>query len=207
MMLVTLVALIHSAVTVRDPVGRNQLKWLLAGITSFVFVGVGGWLVSSYLFPETMANGNWLITTIGWFLLPVCLAIAITRYHLFDIDVIIRRTLVYGALTATLALVFFGVVTLLQVVFNVISSQKSEASIVISTLVIANLFNPLRKRVQDFIDRRFYRKKYDAERTLAAFASTQRNETDLESISAHLLGVVGDTMQPESVSLWLKRAN
>jgi hypothetical protein len=206
-MLVTLVALVHSAVTVRDQVGRSQLKWLLAGITSFVFVGVGGWLVSSYIFPETMANGNWLITTIGWFLLPVCLAIAITRYRLFDIDVIIRRTLVYGTLTATLALVFFGGVTLLQAVFGAISSQESEASIVISTLVLAALFNPLRKRVQDFIDRRFFRKKFDAERTLAAFASTQRNETDLESVSAHLLGVVNDTMQPESVSLWLKRAN
>jgi len=93
LMLVTLVSLAHTALTVRDPVGRSQFKWMLAGIISFVFIGIGGWLVSSYLFPDTMAQGNWLLTSIGWFLLPLCLAIAITRYRLFDIDLIIRRTL------------------------------------------------------------------------------------------------------------------
>jgi hypothetical protein len=204
LMLVTVIALGHSAWKVRDPVGRSQFKWMLAGIFSFVFLGIGGWLVSSYLFPDTMQGGNWLLTTIGWFLLPLCLAIAITRYRLFDIDVIIRKTLVYGVLTISLALIFFGGVALLQSLFSAVSGQQSAISVVVSTLAIAALFNPLRKRVQDFVDRRFYRKKYNAEQTLARFAAVARDETDIEQLSAELVSVVQETMQPESVVLWLR---
>jgi hypothetical protein len=204
LMVVTIIALAHSAWKVRDPVGRSQFKWMLAGIFSFVFLGIGGWLVSSYLFPESMEGGNWLLTTIGWFLLPLCLAIAITRYRLFDIDVIIRKTLVYGILSGMLALVFFGGVALLQSLFSAVSGQQSAISIVLSTLAIAALSNPLRRWVQDFIDRRFYRKKYNAEQALARFAAAARDETDLEQLSAELLAVVQETMQPKSVTLWLK---
>ena len=206
LMLVTVIAMVHSAWKVRDPVGRSQFKWMLAGIFSFVFLGIGGWLVSSYLFPETMTGGNWLLTTIGWFLLPLCLAIAITRYRLFDIDVIIRKTLLYSALTLLLGLVYFGLVTVLQNLFASITRQQSTAAIILSTLAIASLFNPLRRRLQDFIDRRFFRKKYDAQKTLDAFAATARSEADLETLSAELVRVVQETMQPEQISLWLKPA-
>ena len=204
LMLVTIIALVHSAWKVRDPVGRSQFKWMLAGIFSFVFLGIGGWLVSSYLFPETMEEGNWLLTTLGWFLLPLCLAIAITRFRLFDIDLIIRKTLVYGILTATLALVFFGGVTLLQSLFQSVSGQQSAISIVISTLTIYFLFSPMRKRIQNGIDRRFFRKKYNAEQSLARFAARAREETDIEQLSAELVAVVEETMQPDAVIFWLK---
>jgi len=204
MLLVTLVSLAHSALTVRDPVGRSQFKWMLTGVFSFAFIGVGGWLVSSYLFPETMAQGNWLLTTIGWFLLPLCLAIAITRYRLFDIDVIIRRTLVYAILTATLALVYFGMVILLEGLLRSLVGSSGQVATVVSTLAVAALVTPLRRRVQEVIDRRFYRRKYNAEQALAEFATAARNETDLAVLTAQVVTIVQNTMQPEQVSLWLK---
>ena len=205
-MLVTLIALVHTFITVRDPVGRSQLKWMLAGIGSFVFIGVGGWLISAYLFPETMVGGNWLITAIGWFLMPICLAVAITRYRLFDIDLIIRRTLQYSLLTGLLALVYFGGTVLLQGVFSRTTGGSSTPLVtVISTLAIAALFHPLRKRVQVFIDRRFYRQKYDAEKVLAAFSTTLRDEVDLDRLTKSILEVVEETMQPAHLSLWFRQ--
>jgi hypothetical protein len=204
MMLVTVASLIHTALTVRDPVGRSQMKWMLAGMGSFVFVGVGGWLVSAYLFPETMEGGNWLITTIGWLLLPVCLAVAITRYRLFDIDVIIRRTLVYSLLTISLGLVYFGGVVLLETLLRPLAGGESQLGIILTTLAIAALFTPMRRRIQDFIDKRFYRQKYNAEQALAEFASIARSETNLEALSAQLVGIAQQTMQPEHASLWLR---
>ena len=205
MMLVTVVAMIHTGITVRDPVGRSQLKWMLVGIGSFVFVGIGGWLVSSYLFPETMVAGNWLVTTIGWFLLPVCLAIAITRYRLFDIDVIIRRTLVYGALTTTLALIYFGGVVVLQGILSAVTGEsRSTIVTVITTLAVAALFTPLRKRIQYDIDRRFYRRRYNTEQVLAGFANLARQETDLNVLSNQVVDLVQETIQPEHASLWLR---
>jgi hypothetical protein len=206
MMGIVLASLIHSAITVRDPVGRSQFKWMVAGTSSFVFLGVGGWLVSTYLFPETMEQGNWLLTTIGWFLLPICLAIAITRYRLFDIDVIIRRTLVYSILSGLLGVVYFGSVTVLQGVFTSLGGSQTPVITVISTLGIAALFSPLRKRIQEFIDRRFFRSKYNAEQALSTFAAAARAETNLELLSGSLVLTIQETLQPKDASLWLLQA-
>jgi hypothetical protein len=207
LMLVTVISLVHSFITVRDPTGRTQLKWMVAGVCSFVFLGIGGWLISAYLFPETMQSGNWLTTAIGWLLLPVCLAVAITRYHLFDIDLIIRRTLVYTLLSGLLGGFYLGVVTVLQSLFASTSGQSSSFAIVLSTLAIAALFNPLRRRIQAFIDRRFYRQKYNAEQALSEFAAAARQETDLVELTRQVAGVVEQTVMPEQISLWLRPAS
>lgn len=145
-----------------------------------------------------------LIGTAG---LPISIGIAVTRYRLYDIDLLINRTLVYGALTLSLALAYFGGVTALQAVFQMLSGRQElpQLAVVASTLGIAALFNPLRRRIQALIDRRFYRKKYDARRTLAAFNATLRDETHLQRLGDDLIGVVGETVEPAHVSLWLRR--
>ncbi len=132
------------------------------------------------------------------------MGIAILRYRLYEIDLIINRTLVYGALSAILALLYFGSVTALQYLFSLLTGQGSTLAIVASTLGIAALFNPLRKQIQGFIDQRFYRHQYDAAKTLEAFGGRLRNETDLQKISKDLVGVVRETMQPAHVSVWLR---
>jgi hypothetical protein len=138
--------------------------------------------------------------------LPAAIGIAILRYRLYDIDVVINRTLVYGSLTGILALVYFGGVTATQALLRTLTSQQELPQLVIvaSTLLIAALFNPLRRRVQGFVDRRFYRRKYDARKTLEGFSARLRDETDLEALSEDLVGVVRETIQPAHVRLWLR---
>jgi hypothetical protein len=137
-------------------------------------------------------------------LIPLSIGIAVLRARLFDIDVIINRTLLYGSLTATLIALYFGGIVVLQRLFVLLTGQQSTLAVVASTLLIAALFNPLRRRIQAFIDRRFYRRKYDARKTLEAFSTKLREGTDLDALSNDLVGVVRETMQPAHVSLWLR---
>jgi hypothetical protein len=136
--------------------------------------------------------------------LPVAVGIAILKYRLYNIDLLINRTLVYGLLTAVLAGVYFGSIVLFQAVFRALTGQESQLAVVASTLAIAALFNPLRRRIQAFIDRGFYRRKYDAVKTLEAFGAKLREETDIDTLSDDLIEVVEETMQPAHVSLWLR---
>ena len=137
--------------------------------------------------------------------LPLSTGIAILRYHLFNIDIIIRRTLIYSVLTGLLALVYFGCVVVLQQLFRGFTGQGSDLAIIVSTLAIAALFTPLRRRVQETIDHRFYRRKYDAAQVLAGFGAAAQDEVELEKLTDHLLAVVDATIQPTQVSLWLSK--
>jgi hypothetical protein len=135
---------------------------------------------------------------------PVAIGFAVLKYRLYEIDLIINRTLVYGSLTVTLVALYFGVIVVLQRLFVALTGQQSTLAVVASTLLIAALFNPLRRRIQGFIDRRFYRRKYDARKTLEAFSAHLRDETNLDALGDDLVGVVRETMQPAHVSLWLR---
>src|SRR5215218_10005419 len=186
---------------------RQQIKWFaFAGAIMCAVTAAGPFLWS--LPPSS--PGVTLIWPVLFLsaasTIPVATGIAILKYRLYDIDVVINRTLVYGSLTALLALVYFGGVATTQAVFRVLTGQEQQAqlAIVVSTLVIAALFTPLRRRIQGFIDRRFYRRKYDARKTLEAFSAKLRDETNLDALSDDLAGVVRETMQPAHVSLWLR---
>jgi hypothetical protein len=191
---------------------RQQTKWILLGIIILMlsfpvwFLFFGGGLDILPGSPRLLASiGGWLSTVLAISALPVTMSIAIMRYRLWDIDLLIRRTLIYGALTATLALVYFGSVVVLQSIFRAATGQEqSQFVTALSTLAIAALFFPLRQRVQAFIDRHFYRKKYDAAKILADFAAAARDEVELDQLTERLVEVVQETMQPESVSLWLR---
>ena len=177
---------------------RQQVKWLAHGGAMVVGTILVGGVITIWSVNVSIVVMN--VVLLG---LPVFTGIAIVKHRLYDIDILINRTLVYGFLTATLALIYFGGVVGLQYVFRALTAQGSTLAVVASTLVIAALFNPLRRRVQGFVDRRFYRRKYDAAKTLAAFNTRLREETDLEALRDHVVEVVRATMQPEHVSLWL----
>ena len=181
---------------------QNQIKWLLYAASFFVLNLVLGFLWGE-LGNEWASFGTALLF-LAIMLMPIAIAIAILRYRLFDINVIIRKTLQYALLTGLLVLVYYVSVILLQSLVKNLTGEQSPLVIVLSTLAIAALFNPLRIRIQEFIDRRFYRKKYDAEQALAQFAATTRDEVDMEKLTFALLSVVEETMQPEVVGLWLK---
>jgi hypothetical protein len=180
---------------------RQQIKWLAYGGA----VMVGGVFAGALAIPWNVPLSI-TIMSVALPGLPVFTGIAIVRHHLYDIDILINRTLVYGSLTAMLALVYFGGVTATQAIFQTLTGQDELPQLVVvaSTLLIAALFNPLRRRIQAFIDRRFYRSKYDARKTLEAFSVKLRDETDLEALNDDLVGVVRETMQPAHVSLWLR---
>jgi hypothetical protein len=213
MFLSGLAAQVYRDVRVSNRPEREQTKWVLFGIAVLVisiitiyFSQLGSQFGNAVVYSQTS-----LLLLIGvnllLLLIPITIGVAILRYRLFDIDVIIRKTLVYSILTVLLALIYFGGVVLAQQLTRSITGDSSDVAIVVSTLVIAALFFPLRRRVQSAIDRRFYRRKYDATKTLAAFSATVRDEVELEKLTSELLNVVNETMQPASVSLWLKQSD
>jgi hypothetical protein len=179
---------------------RQQLKWFAyaAGVMVILFAI---WLLSETAGLVPTSTLAFTVPLIG---LPIAAGIAILKYRLYDIDIVINRTLVYGSLTASLVAVYVGSVALLQETFHALTGGESQLAVVASTLAIAALFNPLRWRIQGFIDRRFYRKKYDAAKTLEAFSAKLRDETDLDALNGELVAVVEETMQPAHVSLWLR---
>jgi hypothetical protein len=185
-------------------VERQQIKWFAYAAA----VAVSGSIVGHSLFLAT--DASWLLWAglipgmVGVLGMPVAMGIAILRYRLYEIDLIINRTLVYGSLTAILATLYFGGIVVLQRLFVALTAQESQLAIVASTLAVAAIFNPLRRRIQALVDRRFYRRKYDAAKTPEAFSVKLRDETDLDALSDDLVGVVKETMQPAHVSLWLR---
>jgi hypothetical protein len=183
---------------------REQIKWLLYACAMFLVVYVGGF-VSGLGGTASVGGYIWgVVFGLSVIALPTAIGIAILKYRLYDIDVVINRTLVYGPLTATLVALYLGGIVVLQRLFVLLTGQQSTLAIVASTLVIAALFNPLRRRIQSLVDRRFYRNKYDAAKTLEAFSVRLRDETDIEALNDDLVGVVRETMQPAHVSLWLR---
>jgi hypothetical protein len=192
---------------------RQQIK-SIAFAASFLGLEALITVVSTQMFaPESLQTAGtqplWLellqdVELLSLAGVPVAVGFAILRHRLYDIDVVINRTLIYGSVTAMLVAVYYGSVVILQYIFRALSGGESQLAIVASTLAIAALFNPLRRRVQAFVDRRFYRRKYDAAKTLAAFNTRLRDETELDTLSGDVMGVVRETMQPAYVSLWLR---
>jgi hypothetical protein len=181
---------------------REQIQWFAYAAALLVFVLLG--------LPITEVKGGpwatFVLLVAGFSLIPLAVGFAVFRHHLYDVDVVINRTLVYGSLTVILAAVYFGGVTATQSIFQTLTGQEKlpQLAIVASTLVIAALFNPLRRRIQSFIDRRFYRNKYDARKTMEDFSVKLKDETDLAALNDDLVAVVAETMQPAHASLWLR---
>jgi hypothetical protein len=183
---------------------RQQVKWFAFAVGMLAISTTLAYVVSEAMDVLWLGWISSVLVIVSMVSLPVAMSIAILRYRLYQIDSLINRTLVYGSLTAVLALVYFCTIVVLQRVLVVLTGQESTLAVVASTLLIAALFSPLRRTIQFFIDRRFYRRKYDARKTLEAFSAQLRNETDLDALSDELVSVVRETMQPEHASLWLR---
>ena len=195
---------------VSSPAQRQQTRWVVFGTA----LGVAGTFPFQLPVDLSLISGDTPLTllllrtgfALSFLLIPLSIGVAVLRSHLFDVDVLINRTLVYGALTMTLGLVYFGGVTAIQTISQTLTGHERlpQLAVVASTLVIAALFNPLRHRIQSLIDRRFYRRKYDAAKTLETFSTKLREDTNLEALNAELVEVVRETIQPEHVWLWLR---
>jgi hypothetical protein len=193
---------------------REQIKWIaLAGsLVGLLLSTVLGLIIVAEVMRGSggstplWVQGLLFVMVLSFAGVPVAIGIAVLKYRLYDIDLLINRTLVYGSLTVSLAVVYFGGVTVTQAIFRALTGQEEQPqlAVVVSTLVIAAIFNPLRRRVQAFVDRRFYRKKYDAAKTLEEFGARLRDQTDIETLSSNLLAVARETVQPSHVSLWLR---
>jgi PAS domain S-box-containing protein len=201
-----LIAAASLLVRLRRSVGvkRQQVKWFAYAVAVLATSAILAYVVSESVRVVWLEWVSFMLVIASVVGLPVAVGIAILRYRLYNIDLLLNRTLVYGALTAVLAAVYFGSIVLFQVLFRAFTGQESQLAVVVSTLAIAALFTPLRLRIQSFIDRRFYRRKYDARKTLEAFSAKLRTETDLDALSSELIEVIKETMQPTRVSLWLK---
>jgi hypothetical protein len=182
---------------------RQQIKWI-AFVASFFGLVFLIHVLRALVLPGVAPGLTQYVLILSSAGVPTAIGFAVLRYRLYDIDVVINRALVYGSLSAMLVAIYFGGVVFLQYVFRALAGGESQLAVVASTLAIAALFDPLRRRVQEFVDRRFYRRKYDAAKTLEAFSVRLREETDLGTLSEHLIGVVGETMRPSHVSLWLR---
>jgi len=185
-------------------VESQQVKWFTYAVAVLATSATLAYVVSESMgvvWLDWVSSVLVIVSVVG---LPVAVGIAILRYHLYNIDLIINRTLVYVTLTAVLAGLYLGIIVVLQSLFRTLTGEGSQLVVVASTLAIATLFNPLRRRIQGFIDRSFYRRKYDAVKTLEAFSSKLRDETDLDALRLDLVGVVRETMQPAHVSMWLR---
>lgn len=191
------------------PLERQQTKLVVIGVTGALLIFVALVLLAGLaLTPAQRDNviGTWVALTVYqlvWLAVPISVGSAILRYRLYDIDVLINRALVYGSATVSVAAVYVGGVIALQALFRAISGQNSDLAIAVATLCVAALFNPWRRRLQIFIDRRFYRRKYDAGRTLAAFSAKLRDEVDLDTLSQDLIAVLHETVQPTKTAIWL----
>ena len=218
--LMAVIAQVYRYLRVSTPVEREQAKWIVfAFILAFAIIAVPGVItlllpadISNTLYSSTVLTFPGFLLSLRWvvalLLVPIFIAVAILRAHLWDIDILINRALVYGSLSAILAAVYFGSVIAMQQAVQVVGGTQTEQNplvIVLSTLLIVVLFTPLRRRLQHAIDRRFYRTRYNAAKTLEAFASSLRNEVELGALSAHLVAVVDETMRPAHVSLWLRQ--
>lgn len=205
---IAIISAVYRYLKVSTPVEKQQTQWVMASL-----IVVALWAI---LLPYDNPFRSWdaraapfalfdlFGTVVVASLVPLSIALAITRYHLWDVDVVIRKTLVYSLLTGSLILIYLGSVLVLQRIFTSLIGRDSELVTIISTLLIAALFLPLRRRIQLIIDRRFFRSKYDAARVLEDFASTARDETDLDTLTAELLRVIQETMQPSQLSIWLR---
>jgi hypothetical protein len=202
--LIALLVSVFSRYRASSPQEKAQIRWILWGALIMALSFIAQRIIEALGMPA-LGNTIGAVSTILVFTLPAfAIGNAILRHRLYDIDLIIRRTLIYSVLTTILAVIYFGGVVLAQQVFRAATGETPDIAIVLSTLLIANLFSPVRRRIQNTIDRRFYRRKYDAEQTLARFNQTLRDEVDIETLKAQLVGVVQETMQPTKIALWVK---